>query len=191
MKRWLGREILAGSGSYARGEQARSVPDALAEPYARMVAQQRVYNRRQAAASGQPGRGASTGAAPTQPGRAAAVLPLADRRYRPPADDVAELRRQQAAFQKIEREISGDNAWMAVPALAPAAVVAGLGAAGALAARLAPAAIKRAPFQFVKQDPYLRVGDNWSTRIGRRAHDALKKRVAEKPNWEPDADLLL
>ena len=106
---------MAGSGSFTRGGQARSVPDT-----------------------------------------------LADRMYRPPADDLTELRKQQAAFQETERAISRDNAWMAVPALAPVAVVAGLGAAGALA-----------------------------TRIGRRAHADLKKRVVEKLNWEPDVGMTL
>ena len=106
--------------------------------------------------------------------------------YRPPESDIAELRRQQAAFQKTKRAISDENAWMAVPALAPVAVVAGLGAVGAVASRLAPAAIRPVPFQFVKPDPYLRVGDNWATRAGRRAHEALKQRVAQKPGWDPE-----
>lgn len=69
--------------------------------------------------------------------------------YRPPTDDVAELRRQQAEFMKTDRAISRDDAWMAIPALAPAAAVLGLEAAGMIAARLAPAAIQRAPLQLV------------------------------------------
>lgn len=43
------RENLAGTGSYARGDQPRSVPDKLAQPLARMEAQQRAYNEKQAA----------------------------------------------------------------------------------------------------------------------------------------------
>jgi hypothetical protein len=143
-----------------------------------MVAQQRAYNARQASELEQ--RRSGGGATVRTP-----VRPLADRMYRPPADDIAELRRQQAAFQKTKRSISDENAWMAVPALAPVAAVVGLEAAGALATRLAPEVIKRAPFQFVARDPYLRVGDNWATRAGRRAHEALKQRVAQKPNWDP------
>lgn len=165
---------MAGTGSYARGEQPRSVPDTLAEPYARMAAQQRAYNARQAAELAQR---RSTVSRP--------VAPLADRMYRPPDSDIAELRRQQAAFQKTERAISRDNAWMAVPALAPVVAVAGLEAAGALATRLAPAVVERAPLQLLERDPYLRVGDNWATRAGRRAHEAMKQRVAQKPNWDP------
>lgn len=121
----------------------------------------------------------------------AAVASLADRMYRPSADDVADLRLQQAEFRKTERAISRENAWMAVPALAPAAAVLGLEAAGMIAARLAPAAVQRAPLQFVQREPYLRVGDNWATRAGRRAHAALKERVAQKPGWRPEPDVPL
>ncbi len=37
-----------------------------------------------------------------------------------------------------------------------------------------------------RADPYLRVGDNWATRAGRRAHAALRERVAQKPGWDPE-----
>lgn len=177
---------MAGTGSYARGEQSRSVPDPLAGPYAKMAAQQNAYNARQDAELEQRRRAkAAAVSTPTQP-RAVGVPPLADRMYRPSADDVAELRRQQAEFKKTERAISRDNAWMAVPALAPAAAVLGLEAAGMIAARLAPAAIQRAPLRFVQREPYVRVGDNWATRAGRRAHAALKERVAQKPGWRSE-----
>lgn len=179
---------LAGTGSYARGEQSRSVPDPLAGPYAKMAAQQNAYNARQEAELAQR-RGAKAGAVSEPTGARAAAAPLADRMYRPPADDVAELRRQQAEFKKTERAISRDNAWMAIPALAPAAAVLGLEAAGMIAARLAPAAIQRAPLQLVRREPYLRVGDNWATRAGRRAHAALKERVAQKPGWRSEPEV--
>jgi hypothetical protein len=66
-----------------------------------------------------------------------------------------------------------------------------LEAAGMIAARLAPAVIQRAPLQLVRREPYVRVGDNWATRAGRRAHAALKERVAQKPGWrsEPEAPM--
>ena len=182
---------MAESGSYARGGQARSVPDTLAGPYAEMLAAQRSYNAKQATDIAARKSGPDRLRPVSAPVRTAPIAPLADRMYRPPADDLVELRRQQAAFQETKRAISRDNAWMAVPALAPVAVVAGLEAAGALAARLAPEAIKRAPFQFTKQDPYLRVGDNYATRGGRRAHAELKRRVEDKLNWKSDADLPL
>jgi hypothetical protein len=41
--------------------------------------------------------------------------------YRPSDDDIAELRRQQAAFGKVEHDLARQNSWMAIPALAPVA----------------------------------------------------------------------
>lgn len=160
------------------------MPDTLAHPYARMVAQQRAYNAQQAA---ELDRRRGVGAVATTHARNAALAPLADRMYRGSDADIADLRRQQAEFKKTERALDRQNAWMAVPALAPAAAVLGLEAAGAIAARLAPAAIEQAPIQLERiADRYLRVGDNWATRAGRRAHAALKERVALKPGWDPE-----
>jgi hypothetical protein len=149
-----------------------------------MVARQRAYSARQEAELEQRGRGVVGPSPPPAPSRPAAFAPLAERTYRPAADDIAELRRQQAEFRKTERAISRDNAWMAVPALAPAAAVLGLEAAGMIAARLAPAAVRRAPLQFVQREPYVRVGDNWATRAGRRAHKWLEDTVEAKPGWQ-------
>ena len=176
---------MAGSGSYARGDQPRSVPDALAGPYEKMAAQQRAYNARQAAEL-EPRAGGARRSVSTAPAlRAAATSPLAERMYRPPADDIAELRRQQAEFKKTERAISRENAWMAGVALAPVGVVAGLGIGGAIATRLAPAVVTRGPLQFLAREPYRRVGDNWATRAGRRAHQQLKERLESKGGgWE-------
>jgi hypothetical protein len=97
---------------------------------------------------------------------------------------MAELRRQQAAFKKTEHAISRENSWLAAPALAPVAAVLGVEAAGAVAARLAPAVIERAPLQLAEKDPYLRVGDNWATRAGRRAHRWLESKVEAKDGWQ-------
>ena len=173
------------TGSYERGEQPRSVLDPLSIPYATAVAKQKAYNARQAAELEQRRRAATSPTAKPFAGGA----PLADRMYRPEPDDIAELRRRQTEFTKTERAISRDNAWMAVPVLAPAAAVLGLEAAGMVAARLAPAAVARPPLQLVKPDPYLRVGDNWATRAGRRAHAALREQVAQKPGWEYEPKL--
>lgn len=173
---------MAGTGSYARGDQPRSVPDALAQPYARMAAQQRAYNETQAAELEQRRRG---GVVPALV-RTAPVAPLADRMYRGSDADIAELRRQQAEFKKTQRAISRDNAWMAAPALAPVAAVMGLEGAAYIAGRLAPAVAREAPLVLERADPYLRVGDNWATRAGRRAHAALRDRVAQKPGWESE-----
>lgn len=181
---------MAGTGSYVRGDQPRSVPDTLAEPYARMVTHQHAYNAQQAAAleRRRSGAGVAPRPAPTQ---RAAVAPLADRMYRGSDADIAELRRQQAEFKKTERAISRENAWMAVPALAPVAAVMGLEGAAYIAGRLAPAVAQRAPLVLERADPYLRVGDNWATRAGRRAHAALKERVAQKPGWDPEPSVPL
>lgn len=156
-----------------------------------METQQRTYNARQEATLAQRKGGAASAGARSAPARVAAVAPLADRVYRPSVDDVTELRRQQAEFRKTKLAISRENAWMAVPALAPAAAVLGLEAGAMIAARLAPAVVQRAPLQFVKRDPHLRVGDNWATRAGRRAHAELRERVAQKPGWDPEPSIKL
>jgi hypothetical protein len=41
--------------------------------------------------------------------------------YAPPANDLAELRRQQAEFARKQHEIAWQNRWLAAPALAPVA----------------------------------------------------------------------
>lgn len=109
--------------------------------------------------------------------------------YQAPADEMAELCRQQAEFAKNQRVIDRENNWMAIPALAPAAAVLALEGGAALAARLAGPQIERAPLQFVKKDPHLRVGDNWATRAGRRAHQALRERLEQKPGWDYEPNM--
>ncbi|WP_332771514.1 hypothetical protein [Phenylobacterium sp.] len=52
-----------------------------------------------------------------------------------PADNLTDLRREQEAFRKVVHAESQKNSWMAIPALAPAAVI--LAAEGAAAARAA------------------------------------------------------
>ena len=58
-----------------------------------------------------------------------------------------------------------------------------------MAARLAGPQIERAPLQLVEKDPYLRVGDNWATRAGRRAHQALRERLEQKPGWKYEPNM--
>lgn len=113
------------------------------------------------------------------------VAPVAARMYVPPADDLAQLRRQQAEFKQVTRDISRQNSWMAVPALAPAAVVLALEGGAAIAAGLAAAPqARRAALSFLERDRYLRLGENVTTRAGRRAHKALEERLKEKPGWD-------
>jgi hypothetical protein len=124
--------------------------------------------RRQAAAAG-PKTGASYG-----------------RLYAPPAQNMDELRRQQAQFARTREDLDRRNSWMAIPALAPAAAVLGIEAGAALAARLAPAAVARGPAVLTERMPYLRVGDNWATRGGRRADKFYKDMGRAKQGWKPE-----
>lgn len=60
----------------------------------------------------------------------------------------------------------------------------GLEGLGALAGRSVVRPVEEAVLDFIKQDPYLRVGDNWATRVGRRAHDWLEEQLDAKEGWE-------
>ncbi len=113
---------------------------------------------------------------------AAMYVPTAD------DDDIPQLRRQQGDALRVQGDLERKNSWMAAAALAPAAALVGLEGAGALAARLAPE-LEGGPLQFVENDPYLRVGDNWATRAGRLAHNALKERLRLKPGWDYEPDV--
>jgi len=138
------------------------------------------------AAAANPGH-QSTPASQPRAGQAIAYGAL--RAPAPSDQELAELRRQQAAFGNTTRQIDIHNSWFAVPALAPAVVALGLGAAGEWATgEVAPAA-GRAVANLVERDPYLRVGDNWATRAGRRAHAWLEQRAVAKPGWDYEPDV--
>lgn len=102
----------------------------------------------------------------------------------PSDQELAELRRQQAAFANTTRKIDLQNSWFAAPVLAAPLAVMGLEGAAAWAARSALPEAEQAALQFVERDPYLRVGDNWATRAGRQAHSWLEDRLASKPGWD-------
>jgi hypothetical protein len=102
----------------------------------------------------------------------------------PTPDEASKLRRQQAEFGRITRQIDIHNSWMAIPSLAPVAAVIGVEAASTLAARLASPAIARGPLLLSEREPYVRVGDNWATRAGRRAHKFYEEMARAKPGWE-------
>ena len=104
----------------------------------------------------------------------------------PSDQELAELRRQQAAFANTARQIDIQNSWLAAPVLAAPLAAMGLEGIGALAGRALVRPAEEAVLNFFEREPYLRVGDNWATRAGRRAHDALKERVAQKPGWESE-----
>jgi hypothetical protein len=111
------------------------------------------------------------------------------RAAKPSDQELAELRRQQAAFAETTRKIDLQNSWFAAPVLAAPLAVMSLEGAAAWAARTALPRAEQAALQFVEREPYLRVGDNWATRAGRGAHAALKGRLAQKPGWEYEPKL--
>ena len=165
---------MAQTDSYARGGQPRSVPDTIAEAYARMVARQRDYNDLQ-------DRGL-----PPPPTTSPTIEGCWGNIYSTPTTPDPELRRQQAEFKKVVDEVSKQNAWMAIPALAPVAAVGVLEAAAAMSGPMIGAAAGRGPLVLTAKEPYLRVGDNWATRAGRRAHNELAEKVTAKPGWASD-----
>lgn len=69
---------------------------------------------------------------------------------------------------------------MAIPALAPGALIFGAAASAAIAERFAPAAIRMHPDLV---NPFVRVGETWATHKGRMAHRALEELIKLKPGW--------
>lgn len=144
--------------------EPRTVPDLLAGPYQAMVELQRRYNDAQAGGGG-------------------GYAGLQARMYRPSEAEIAGLRREQAIARDNARAASRENAWMAAPVLAPVGVAGALG----VAARMAPAAVEAPPLVLTMRDPYFRAGDNWATRLGRRAHSQLKAKVKSKAgDWDSE-----
>lgn len=101
-----------------------------------------------------------------------------------PAEDLTELRRQQAAFRQTRVALDRQNGWMAVPALAPAAVVMGLEGVGIAAARAAGPRLATIPLRFPGREPARIGGDNHAARVGRRAHKYIEQTVKNKENWK-------
>jgi hypothetical protein len=124
-------------------------------------------------------------------GRGVAVGPNANfitgrdvRYYSPTGEDITALRQQQAAFDKVRRAESERNAWMAIPALAPAVAVLGLEGAAALAARFAAGEAAGGPLVFRP----IR-GNTLEAQAGQRAHAAMRTRVQAKPGWDDEPPL--
>src|ERR1700712_5518432 len=98
--------------------------------------------------------------------------------------ELADLRRKQAAFGDVTRKIDLQNAWFAAPVLAASALpFLPEAAARWMIGEGAPDA-GQAITNFVGRDRYLRAGENYATKRGRRVHALLKERVAAKPNWD-------
>lgn len=114
------------------------------------------------------------------------VAPLAARMYVPPAEDLPELRRQQAELGKVRRDLDRENSWLAIGALAAPAAVLMLEGGAALTASVAAPQLRKVPLVLKERMPYLRVGDNWATRAGRRAHKTYGARANAKPGWDAE-----
>lgn len=99
--------------------------------------------------------------------------------------EMRELRRQQAAFKDVTRQLDHDNRWMAGIALAPIAAVGGLEALTFDAARqfLNPPG---EPLQLQGREPLLERGETYYTRYGKRQHDLFREKVDAKPGWQSD-----
>ena len=74
--------------------------------------------------------------------------------YAPPADDLVDLRRQQAEFARAGREIDKQNSWLAIPALAPLAAVFGLEGAAAFSGRAIGAEAIEGPLNLVDREAW-------------------------------------
>lgn len=108
------------------------------------------------------------------------------RSYAPSPQKVAEIRRQQDGIAAARKDFDRHNWGLPALALAPIFVAGAAELADLAAARVAAAASEGTPLVLTKKDPYMRVGDNWATRAGRRAHADLKQRVDAKPGWRAD-----
>ncbi len=110
--------------------------------------------------------------------------------YAPPPDDIAALRRQQAAFADTRAELDRRNSWMSIPAFAPALAVLGLEGAAMLGARFAGMGATRAPFVLPEPPPPARGGHNLRTRVGQERHQALREQVRLKDGWDSEPTLM-
>jgi len=100
--------------------------------------------------------------------------------------DMSELRRQQARFHQVMGDLDRKNAWLAVPALAPAATVLGMEGGAAVASRLAAPVEAPPPFKFPgPAKAGSGGGDNFQAYIGRQADQALKELAGAKQGWDP------
>jgi hypothetical protein len=104
------------------------------------------------------------------------------------ASEKADFRKQQAAYDQARRKSSDENWWLSIPALAPAGAVLLAEGVGTLAARYAPIPLNSGPHVLTERMPHLRVGDNWATRAGRRAHDTYRD-MAKAKGWEVEQTL--
>jgi len=114
------------------------------------------------------------------------ALGMAPRRATTPAlsPDMQELRRRQAAFKQVTRQLDHDNRWMAAVALAPIAAVGGLEAVPYAIAREISSSLSGQPLQLPGRAPLLKKGDTYFARNGRREDMAFRAKVDAKPGWK-------
>ncbi|WP_296596181.1 hypothetical protein [Phenylobacterium sp.] len=116
------------------------------------------------------------------------ALGMAPKRASTPAPalspEMQELRRQQAAFKGVTRQLDHDNRWMAAIALAPIAAVGGLEAVPYAIAREIASNPPGQPLQLPGRAPLLKKGDTYYARNGRREDMAFREKVRAKPGWE-------
>lgn len=113
-------------------------------------------------------------ARPPQPARSPTLSP-----------DMRELRRQQAAFKEVTRQLDHDNRWMAAVALAPIAAVGGLEAVPYGIAQQFLDNPPGEPLQLPGRQPLLKNGDTHFARYGRRKDMAFREKVSAKSGWTP------
>jgi len=111
--------------------------------------------------------------------------------YSPPNTPDPELRRQQAAFKKVVDEVSKQNAWMAIPALAPVAAVGVLEAAAAMSAPMVGTVASRGPLVLKNRGLGGSAGETLATELGRLAHDFLAEKVEKKEGWRSEPRITL
>lgn len=114
----------------------------------------------------------------TQPSQA--VGSSYGRLYAPPADDLAELRRQQAEFARITREIDKQNSWFAIPALAPVAAVVGAETAAAIAGRAMGSEAVSGPLNFLDREAWQRGAQRAAQALSRDAKSVLREQARIK-----------
>lgn len=114
----------------------------------------------------------------TQPGQAAGSS--YGRLYAPPADDLPELRRQQAEFARVTREIDKQNSWFAIPALAPVAALVGLETAAAIGGRTLASEAASGPLNFLDREAWQQGAQRAAQALTEQAKTALRAQARIK-----------
>jgi hypothetical protein len=98
----------------------------------------------------------------------------------PPPGDLAKPRQEQAEFERTRRDISKENSWMAIPALAPAAVVLGLGGAAAWGARALGPRVLGSPLNLVEREVWQKSGQRAGQALSEEGKAALRREARVK-----------